>query len=314
MSTFTSVFYFDLSGRMRDMLERLQTITEEAEEKEPELFGLEYDVDKMTLSQEAVVFENSTAIDNILKEAHSIRKNLTLLHLEVERLTDHNEHFCSSMSRLTLLKKDSDRIARRIQERGEALYARLQALREESRQLEEKEGANSAVSRIATAQYESLTHDFNAVMSNYNKAEELQRTLCRERIQRQASILGSEISDEQLDEMVHKGGEGWADLSQTLQNQNGHTSRWALCEIKGRHKELVELETRLKDVHELFLQMAVLVEEQGSMLNNIEANVCKTEEYVEKINDHFKKALAYRRKNPFLQCCSCLPCWKFNQI
>lgn len=298
---------------MRDMLERLQTISEEAEENEPDLFGPEYDVDKTCLSQEAVVFENSTAIEDILKEAHSIRKDMTLLHLEVERLISHNERFGTSMKRLTLLKKDSDRIARGIQDRGEALYSRLQALRKQSQHLEEQEGPNAAGSRIARAQYETLIHDFNEIMSEYNEAEELQKTTCRKRIQRQASILGSEISDKELDEMVDKGGEGWADLSQSLQNESGRTSRWALCEIKGRHKELVELEARMKEIHELFMQMAVLVEEQGCMLNNIEANVGKTEEYIEMVNDQIKTALMYKRKNPFLQCCSCLPCWTFNQ-
>lgn len=298
---------------MRDMLERLQTISEEVKENEPDLFGPEYDVDKTCLPQEAVVFEKSTAIEDILKEAHSIRKDMTLLRLEVERLTSHNERFGTSVRRLTLLKKDSDSIARGIQERGEALYTCLQALREQSRHLEEKEGPNTAGSRIARTQYESLTHDFNEIMIEYNEAEEMQKSTCRKRIQRQASILGSEITDKELDNIVDKGGEGWAELSQSLQNQSGRTSRWALCEIKGRHMELVELEARLKEIHELFMQMAILVEEQGCMLNNIEANVCKTEEYIVMVNDRIKTALRYKRKNPCLQCCSCLPFWRFNQ-
>lgn len=296
------------------MLERLQAISEEEEDCESEFYGPEYDVDKVSLSQQAVVFENSSAIDNILREAHSIRKEISLLHLEVERLSTHNERFGTSVRRFTLLKKDSDSIARRIQQRGEALYDRLQALGRESSQLEEKEDPHSAVSRIARVQYDTLTRAFHDVISEYNRAEESQRSTCRQRIQRQASILGTEITDDQLDVMVHKGGEGWAELSQSLQTQGVRSSRWAICEIKGRHKELVELEARMKEVHELFLQMAMLVEEQGSTINNIETHVCTTHEYVERINVEIKKALRYKRKNPFLQCCPCLPCWKNDQI
>ncbi|XP_044025341.1 syntaxin-11-like [Siniperca chuatsi] len=298
---------------MRDMLERLQTISKETN-YEPEFYGPEYNVDKVTLSQQAVVFENSSTIDNILREAHTIRKEMSLLHLEVERLRTHNNRFGTTVRRLTLLKKDSDSIARGIQQRGEALYVRLQALGKESSQLEEKEGPNSAVSRIARVQYDTLTHAFHSAMSDYNKAEEMQRDTCRRRIQRQASIMGTEITNEQLDVMVDKGGEGWAELSQSLQTPGARSSHWAMSEIRGRHKELVELEARMKDVHELFLHMAMLVEEQGFMLNNIEANVCTTQEYVEKINVHIKKALQYKRKNPFQQCCSCLPCWRHNQM
>ncbi|XP_040920458.1 syntaxin-11-like [Toxotes jaculatrix] len=298
---------------MRDMLERLQTISVEQEVYEPDCYGPEYDIDKTTLSHQVVLFENSSTIDKILKEAHSIRREISLLHLEVERLTKHNERFATSVRRLTLLKKDSDSIAKGIQQRGEALYGRLQALGKESSQLEEKEGHNSAVSRIARAQYETLTRTFHAVMGDYNEAEETQRSTCRGRIQRQASIVGTEITDEQLDELVDKGGEGWTELSQSLQTEGARSCRWALCEIKGRHKELVALEARLREVHELFLNMAMLVEEQGSMLNNIESNVCNTEEYVEKGNVDIKRALRYKKKNPFLHCCPCLPCWRNNQ-
>ncbi|XP_029903351.1 syntaxin-11-like [Myripristis murdjan] len=294
---------------MRDRLQMLQTISEE-QDYDPELSGPEWDADGVSLSQEAVVFENCSVTENILKEAYSMRKEISLLRLEVERLNRHNERFGTSVRRLTLLKHDSDTIARRIHQRGEALYARLEALGTQSRQLEEKEGLNSAVCRIARVQHDTLTREFHAVMSDYNMAEEMQKTTCRGRLQRQASILGTDITDDQLDVLVDKGGEGWTVLSESLHTQEGRTSRWALCEIKSRHKELVELEARMKEIHELFLNMAMLVEEQGSMLNNIEANVCGTQEYIDKINVHIKKALQYKRKNPFRQCCPCLPCWR----
>ncbi|XP_068199437.1 syntaxin-11-like [Antennarius striatus] len=298
---------------MRDMLERLKTMCEEEEDSQSGVYGPEFDEDKLTLSQQAVVFENSSAIDNILREAHSIRKEISMLQLEVERLSAHNERFGTSVRRLTLLKKESISIAKGIQQRGEALYARLHALGTESRQLEEREGPTSAVSRISRVQHDTLTRAFHATMTDYNNAEELQRSICRERIQRQALIIGTEITDEQLDVMVHKGGEGWAELSQSLQTQGARSSRWAMSEIKGRHRELVELEVRMKEVHDLFLQMAMMVEDQGYIINNIEANVCATDEYVEKINIHIKKALQYKKKNPFLQCCSCLSCWRRKQ-
>ncbi|XP_028295826.1 syntaxin-11-like [Gouania willdenowi] len=295
---------------MRDMLEKLQNVNEEREDSQSES---EYD-DNVPVLHQAVLFETSSAIDDVLKEAHSIRKEISLLHLEVERLTAQNERYGTSVRRFSLLKKDSDSIGREIQQRGEALYFRLQALGKESRSLEEKEGPNTAVSRISRVQYDTLSRAFHQVMNDYSKAEEMQRDKCRQRIQRQASILGTQITDEQLDVLVDKGGEGWMELSQSLQPSAAHSSHWALNEIKGRHKELVELEARMKEVHELFLHMALLVEDQGQLLNNIEAHVCGSQDYIENFNVHVKRALRYKRKNPFLQCCPCLPCWKHNQL
>nr|XP_013866999.1 PREDICTED: syntaxin-11-like [Austrofundulus limnaeus] len=294
---------------MRDMLVKLKTINEEQEGHKGGISEKDFYGDNGTLLQQAVLFEKSSPVENILKEANTIRREIASLRSEVQRLNANNERYATTVTCLSLLKKDSDAIARRIQHRGESVYARLQALGKNCKQLEEQEGASSAVCRIARAQYDTLTHAFQSAMSDYNTAEDKQRNICRKRIKRQASILGKHISDEQLDVMVEKGGEGWTELSQDFHPQGVGSCRMAMCDIKGRHKELVELEARLKQVHELFLQTATLVEEQGSILNSIEVNVRRVEEHSENINCNMKRAIHYKKKNPFLQCCPCLPCW-----
>ena len=49
-----------------------------------------------------------------------------------------------------------------------------------------------------------------------------------------------------------------------------------LAEIQERHEAVKELERSLLDLHQIFLDMAVLVEAQGEMLDNIEAQVSST--------------------------------------
>lgn len=56
---------------------------------------------------------------------------------------------------------------------------------------------------------------------------------------------------------------------------------WTLCvqvldtlaEINERHEAVKELEKSLMELHQVFLDMAVLVEAQGEMLDNIEQQV-----------------------------------------
>ncbi|XP_071019636.1 syntaxin-11-like [Oncorhynchus clarkii lewisi] len=237
------------AGRMRDRLCHMQTICKEQDDFEPEteLYGPEYDLNK--ISQEAVVFQasfsSSPTMDSILEEAHSMRQEISLLHLEVERLVEHNERIGTTVHSLTIIKHDSNSIARGIHQHGKALYVRLQTLGAQSCELEEKH-----------------LYRPNPIQPGRGG---------RSRLQRQAFI-------------IENGGEGWGELSQSLQTE-GHSSRWAPCEIKGRHKELVELEARLREVHDLFQQMAMLVEKQGTMLNNIEANVYGTDEYIGRVNN-----------------------------
>src|SRR4029434_9343269 len=64
---------------------------------------------------------------------------------------------------------------------------------------------------------------------------------------------------------------GWGAFSKEL-NPEGITARCAFKHIKDRHRDLIDLEARLRDVHELFLLMAVMVDEQGVMLKHIAAH------------------------------------------
>lgn len=49
-----------------------------------------------------------------------------------------------------------------------------------------------------------------------------------------------------------------------------------LAEIQERHEAVKELEKSLMELHQIFLDMAVLVEAQGAMLDNIENQVSPT--------------------------------------
>ncbi len=49
-----------------------------------------------------------------------------------------------------------------------------------------------------------------------------------------------------------------------------------MAEIQERHEALRDLEHSLTDLHQIFLDMSVLVDAQGEMLDNIEQQVGQT--------------------------------------
>ncbi|XP_063764353.1 syntaxin-11a isoform X2 [Eleginops maclovinus] len=284
---------------MRDRLTELQTF--KPAEQEHRLQGEEEEDEDL-----AVVFEGEEVMDSVYKEAQALRKEMQLLKLDVKRLGKQNSRFLTSVRRISSIKRDSNALGRDIKSRGEALYARLQKLGRQSKDLEEEHGPASAVARMARSQCVSLNTAFHQAISEYNEAEMVQRENCKTRIQRQAEIMGREVSREQIDDMMETG--KWNVFSDNLLLE-GRSARSALNEIESRHRELLELEARIRDIHELFAQMALLVEEQGCMLDNIQANVGATQDYVAKATGQIKKAVQYQRKHPcrMLLCCCC-PC------
>lgn len=296
---------------MKDRLPELQVfVSKLTEDERRPLAGrgqtADDDDDGVRLAQHAVVFQGEDVMDDVYKEGHAMRKEMLLLQMDVKRLGKQNTRFLTSVRRISSIKRDSNALGRDIKARGEAIYARLEKLGQRSKLLDEEHGPTSAVARMVRSQHVSLTCAFHEVISQYNDAEMVQKENCKTRIQRQAEIMGKEVTREQIEEMIESG--KWNVFSDNLLT-DGRTAKSALNEIENRHRELLELEGRIRDVHELFFQMALLVEQQGCMLENIEANVHSTEDYVAKAEIQIKKAVRYKKNNPCKKlCCCCFPC------
>ncbi|XP_062406384.1 syntaxin-11-like isoform X3 [Sardina pilchardus] len=51
--------------------------------------------------------------------------------------------------------------------------------------------------------------------------------------------------------------------------------------------------------------------EEGPMMNHIEHHVVSTHEHLLRVNESFKMAIKYRKRNPCIRiCCGCFPCYK----
>uniref|UniRef100_A0A8D2GSA9 Syntaxin-3 n=1 Tax=Urocitellus parryii TaxID=9999 RepID=A0A8D2GSA9_UROPR len=163
-------------------------------------------------------------------------------------------------------------------------------LKSMERHIEEDEVRSSADLRIRKSQHSVLSRKFVEVMTKYNEAQVDFRERSKGRIQRQLEITGKKTTDEELEEMLESGNPAIF-TSGIIDSQ---ISKQALSEIEGRHKDIVRLESSIKELHDMFMDIAMLVENQGEMLDNIELNVMHTVDHVEKARDETKRAVKYQ--------------------
>ncbi|XP_066467364.1 syntaxin-11 [Tiliqua scincoides] len=262
----------------------------------------------LQLPRETLLFETDYALASVYKDIQGIRTSNNHLKEDIRRLGKQNTRFLTSMRRLSSIKRDTNTIAKDIKARGEEIHRKLQALRDFSEDAETKYGSGSILARVSKDHYIDLMHAFQEAMFAYNETEMKQRDNCKIRIQRQLEIMGKDVSGNQIEEMIEQG--RWDVFSENLLSDI-KGARTALNEIETRHKELMKLESRIREVHELFLQVALLVEEQADTFDVIELNVQNVEDYVGEAKGQVRRALEYRRKHPCrtLICC-CLSCLK----
>ncbi|KAM6184531.1 syntaxin-11 [Rhynchocyon petersi] len=287
-------------SKMKDRLAELLEYSKHYDQQFPD--G-EDDIDS---PREDIVFETDHILESLYRDIHELQTENHQLMADVKRLGKQNARFLTSMRRLSSIKRDTNSIAKDIKTRGEAIHRKLRAMKALSEEAEAQHGAHSAVARISRAQYSALTRAFQDAMHEYNQAEMKQRANCKIRIQRQLEIMGKDVSGDQIEDMFEQG--KWDVFSENLL-ADVKGARAALNEIESRHRELLRLESRIRDVHDLFLQMATLVEEQADTLNVIELNVLKTLDYTGEAKAQVRKAVQYKKKNPCRTLgCFCCPC------
>ncbi|XP_065149160.1 syntaxin-19 [Paramisgurnus dabryanus] len=254
--------------------------------------------------QQAVIFEEEPVLENFLKETQSIRDSIEELASEVRKFSQQQRNFVATMRRLSIMKKESS-MTRDIKLLAESLNKKLDALSTLVKRTEAELGPDAATSRITKAQHAALFRQFQLVMRQYNDSILSKQDKCKRFIIRQLEVSGREVSEEEVDDMIEQG--KWEIFNENIM-VDAKITRSQLSEIEQRHKELVNLESNMKDLRDLFLQVFMLVEEQGHQIDNIQANVEKTQDYVAASKEKFKTAVRYKKNNPLRRlCCCCCP-------
>ncbi|CAN9497888.1 unnamed protein product [Ophioblennius macclurei] len=299
---------------MKDRLQELQQKAQEfvADSSENNPFPAEGDDDDGSvvvevITPQAVVFEEEPVIENFLSEAQKIRDDITVLETEVLKFTQQQKTLVATMRRFSVMKKESS-ITRDIKLQAESLNRRLDALSKQAQETEEQQGSAAAATRIQRSQHAALSRKFHQVMCQYNEGLLTKQERCKHFIIRQLEVQGREVTEEEVNEMFATG--NWEVFNENLPN-DARITRSQLSEIEQRHKELLNLENNMKELKDLFMDIFLLVEEQGAHIEHIQSNVERTQDYVAATNEKFKLAARYKKKNPLRQlCCCCCPPWR----
>ncbi|XP_066533474.1 syntaxin-11-like [Hoplias malabaricus] len=285
---------------MRDRLSQLQAFSQANGHHVEEVENAVADFPSRNTRHEKGPQEHGSdaEMEAVLDEALGIRRDIQLILLDVKHLKELYARVYGEITSCppTAVQQDSRAIAANVKTRSEDLLQRLQKMDIHARELEEQHGASGTVPRIARTQYTDLSSSFREAVKEYNEAEMIHREMCKSQIQRQMEIVGRDVTGEEIEEMLENG--QWNIFSENMLT-DGKTARSALNQIESRHQDLLELEKRIKNIHELFLDIAMLVDEQNSMIDYIQTNVQNTEAEMKNVLMKLERAKRHDRSHPF---------------
>ncbi|XP_066574719.1 syntaxin-3 isoform X2 [Amia ocellicauda] len=234
-----------------------------------------------------IAIDNGAFMDEFFVQIEEIRNNIDKIDENVVEVKKLYSIILSAPTTEQKTKDDLETLTNDIKKMANSARNKLKSI---ERNIEQDEERSSADLRIRKSQHSVLSRKFVEVMTKYNEAQVDFRERSKGRIQRQLEITGKNTTDEELEEMLESGNpaiftSGIVDSS---------ISKQALNEIESRHKDIVRLESSIKELHDMFVDIAMLVENQGGMIDRIESNMDQSVGFVERAVADTKKAVKFQ--------------------
>ncbi|XP_006743932.2 syntaxin-1A, partial [Leptonychotes weddellii] len=251
-----------------------------------------------------VTVDRDGFMDEFFEQVEEIRGFIDKISENVEEVKRKHSAILASPNPDEKTKEELEELMSDIKKTANKVRSKLKSIEQS---IEQEEGLNrsSADLRIRKTQHSTLSRKFVEVMSEYNATQSDYRERCKGRIQRQLEITGRTTTSEELEDMLESGNPA---IFASGIIMDSSISKQALSEIETRHSEIIKLENSIRELHDMFMDMAMLVESQGEMIDRIEYNVEHSVDYVERAVSDTKKAVKYqskarRKKIMIIICC-----------
>ncbi|XP_058837978.1 syntaxin-1A isoform X4 [Topomyia yanbarensis] len=231
-------------------------------------------------------------MEEFFKDVEDIREMIDKIQANVEEVKKKHSAILSAPQSDEKTKQELEDLMADIKKTANRVRGKLKAI-EQNIEQEEQTNKSNADLRIRKTQHSALSRKFVEVMTEYNRTQTDYRERCKGRIQRQLEITGRATTNEELEEMLEQGNSAVFTQGIIMETQQ---AKQTLADIEARHADIIKLENSIRELHDMFMDMAMLVESQGEMIDRIEYHVEHAMDYVQTATQDTKKALKYQSK------------------
>ncbi|CAF3662249.1 unnamed protein product [Rotaria sordida] len=258
---------------------------------------LEKDFQKLEYQNEnshstTINIDNESNVTDFLKEIDLIRLDID----KIDELIQEVKQIHSAM----LEPRTNSNLGQELDDKNEEIKnssyevsIKLKKMEQAKQNCDDHDKTN-AQWRVKESQIFVLTRRFRDTMVAYNQETMSHRDRCKSVIVRELEISGNRKTNDELEDILESGFPGTFNLSILVDTQKAKQS---LDAIEARHLDIIKLEKSIKELYNMFQDLAILVTDQGEMIDSIEHNVSKAVDYVERGKRDVGTAQQYAKKS-----------------
>ncbi|BFG26282.1 hypothetical protein CerSpe_125560 [Prunus speciosa] len=256
-------------------------------------------IDDMQAGGEA--WKETVNLDGFFKEIENVKHDMRAVVQLYKRLQEANEeskliHEAKSMKELHA-RMDSD--VEQVLKLVKIIKGKLETL--ELSNADQRKlpgcGAGSSSDRTRTSVLNGLAKKLKDMMDDFQGLRTKMGSEYKETVQRRYFTITGEKANEEMIENLISSGASETLLQKAIEEQGRGQVLDTVQEIQERHDAVKEMEKSLIELHQVFLDMAALVDAQGQQLNDIESHVARANSFVRRGNVQLEVAKDYQKNN-----------------
>ncbi|KAL9230622.1 hypothetical protein vseg_005950 [Gypsophila vaccaria] len=219
-------------------------------------------------------FQDVETVKEDLNDLEALHKKLRSAHEETK-----TAHTAGSVKEL---RSRMDRDVGQALKKAKMIKVRLEGLDRSNagNRTQEGCGPGSSSDRTRTSVVGGLRKKLKEKMEEFQELREKISGEYRETVERRYfTVTGVKADDETVDLLINTG-QSEMFLQKAIQEQGRGQITDTIAEIQERHDAVREIERNLKELHQTFTDMAVLVQFQGEQLDSIEEHVGRASSFI----------------------------------
>ncbi|KAL8129466.1 hypothetical protein V2J09_018621 [Rumex salicifolius] len=246
------------------------------------------------------------ALEGFFKKVQDIDKQYDKLSTLLRKLQNAQEESMAvtKASAMKAIKQRMQKDVDEVQKIARAIKLKIEELDKDNFASRQKPGCGkgTAVDRSRSSTTLALKKKFKDKMGEFQTLRENIHQEYREVVERRVyTVTGQHANEETIDRLIETG-DSEQIFQKAIQEQGRGQIMDTVSEIQERHDAVREVERKLLELQQIFMDMAVLVDAQGDMLDNIESQVSSAVDHVQSGNTALTKAKSLQRNSRKWMC------------
>jgi len=164
---------------------------------------------------------------------------------------------------------------------AQQMRIKMKKMRKENDDFEKSHDNDPSLVKIRSNMHGTLVRKFLDLMQEYQAMLTKYDKKFRDKAYKEVQIVAPDASPEDIDEVLESGEE--AIFQKHIMEDRKHAkAKQTLDYLKEKHNDLLALEKSITELNQLFMDMAILVETQGDLIDQIEFSVMNSKAFTEK--------------------------------